>query len=293
MEAILPACPVCGSVTTEIGSVRSEFSDIDFLFRQCGVCGLSFVANPRTDFEALYDAEYYRGKGADTLVDYVDEMTNARTIRLYEWRGIVRTVRNLNGSSDPKWLDFGCGLGGLVRYARDTGFRQVYGYDEGYAAAWAADHGLPVLDQDTLTHHENTFDVVTAIEVVEHTPDPVGLMKEISALLKPGGVLFLTTGNAEPHRDSLIKWSYVRPDIHVSYFEPRTLTELYNRVGLEPLAAGYLSGYDDIIRYKVLKTLRLSSRNIFERVVPWRLASRVVDRRHRITAQPLARKPYT
>ena len=110
---------------------------------------------------------------------------------------------------------------------------------------------------------------------------------------KPGGVLFLTTGNAEPHRESLIKWSYVRPDIHVSYFEPRTLTELYSRVGLEPLAAGYLSGYDDIIRYKVLKTLRLSSRNILERVVPWRLASRVVDRRHRITAQPLARKPYT
>jgi SAM-dependent methyltransferase len=291
MSASQHACPICGADTADIGSVRSDFSSIDFLFRQCDRCGLSFVANPRVDFAAIYDAEYYRGKGADTFVNYVDEMENPHTIRAYEWQGITRSVQALCGTKDLKWLDFGCGLGGLVRYAKHAGFGDVYGFDDGWAAEWAGQNGIPFLRRDELAVHEGTFDVVSAIEVVEHVPDPLSLMTQIAALLKPGGVFFLTTGNAEPHRDALTRWSYVHPDVHVSYFEPRTLAEVYKRVGLEPLTGGFLPGYEDIIRYKVLKTLRLSSRNILERLVPWRLAGRVVDRRHKITAQPLARKP--
>jgi hypothetical protein len=115
-------------------------------------------------------------------------------------------------------------------------------------------------------------------------------MREISSLLKPGGLFFLTTANAEPHRRRLTNWSYVRPDVHVSYFEPRTLGALYARCGLDPYYAGFLPGHDDIIRYKVLKTLRMSSRSRLEQVMPWRLVSRLVDRRHKLTAQPLARR---
>ncbi len=83
----------------------------------------------------------------------------------------------------------------------------------------------------------------------------------------------------------------MHPDIHVAYFEPRTLSEAYRRVGLEPLAAGFLPGHEDIIRYKVLRTLRGTSRNLLERLVPWRVASRVVDQRYKLSEQPLARKP--
>lgn len=284
-------CPICGRETADIGSVRSEFSQVDFLFRQCQACGLSFVANPRIDYGALYDAEYYRGRGADTFVNYIDEMENPRTVREYEWRGITRSVRGLCGSANVKWLDFGCGLGGLVRHAKKAGFENIYGFDEGYSAQWAADAGMPLLDKDALAEHAGTFDVITAIEVIEHVTDPLGLMQQIATLLKPGGIFFLTTGNAEPHRDSLTRWSYVHPDVHVAYFEPRTLTELYHRVGLEPFSAGFVPGYEDIIRYKVLKTLKLSSRNVLERLVPWKLVSRVANRRHGVTAQPFARKP--
>jgi Methyltransferase domain len=133
--------------------------------------------------------------------------------------------------------------------------------------------------------------VVTAIEVVEHIPGPLGTMRQIASLLKPGGVFFLTTGNSAPHRDSFTTWKYVHPDIHVAYFEPGTLSEAYCRVGLEPVAAGFLPGHEDIIRYKVLRTLHGTSRNRLERVVPWQVASRLIDRRYKISEQPLARKP--
>jgi SAM-dependent methyltransferase len=284
-------CPVCSAVTTSVGGVHSEFSRRDFALRRCDRCGLAFIADPRTDFAQLYDGAYYAGKGADPMVDYLEEMANPRTVREYEWRGITRLVEHVAHSRDVKWLDYGCGLGGLVRYARSQGLSQVYGFDEGWAAEWAVAHDIPILDRNGLSQHEGAFDVVTAIEVIEHVPAPVGLMNHVAALLKPGGTFILTTGNAAPHRADLAAWSYVHPDVHVSYFEPWTLTRLYGRAGLEPLALGFAPGHADIIRYKVLKTLRVRSKGIVERVVPWSMASRVVDHRHRVTAQPFARKP--
>jgi SAM-dependent methyltransferase len=272
-------------------AVRSDFSQIEFDFRHCTKCGLSFVANPRLDFAALYDAEYYAGRGADSFVDYIEEMENPDSIRQYEWRGIYRAVVSLTGGRTVKWLDYGCGLGGLVRYARDRGMDDVFGYDDGFSAQWMTDHQIPSLTGEQLQELEGQFDVITAIEVIEHLTDPVGAMGHIASLLKPGGHFFVTTGNAEPHRDRLARWKYVHPDVHVAYFEPRTLTEVYRRAGLEPLAAGFMPGHDDIIRYKVLKTIGVRNRNLVERLVPWRVASRIVDRRHKVSAQPLARRP--
>lgn len=264
---------------------------MEFAFRRCVACGLSFVANPRIDFANLYDSEYYAGRGADAFIDYLDEMKNPRTVRTYEWRGIVRAVATLTGSANPKWLDYGCGLGGLVRFALAHGMSSVFGFDEGWSAQWMFDRGLPVLSREDLGEHMGSFDVVTAIEVIEHLLDPVSVMSHISSLLKPGGLFFLTTGNAEPHRRRFTDWSYVHPDVHISYFEPRTLATAYARSGLEPYYPGFVPGHSDIIRYKVLKTLRVSSRNRLEQLVPWNLASRIVDSRHKVTALPLARRP--
>lgn len=291
MLAPKQVCPICGSHTADLATIRSDFSRVEFFFQRCDACGLVFVANPRLDFASLYDADYYRGAGADSFVNYTEEMGNTDTIRAYEWRGITRAVQSLCDGKAVRWLDFGCGLGGLVRYARAHGFTSISGYDQGWGADWAREHGIPLLDEDQLQEQAGSFDVVTAIEVVEHIPGPLATMRQIASLLKPGGVFFLTTGNAAPHRHSFTSWKYVHPDIHVAYFEPRTLREAYLRVGLEPLVAGFLPGHEDIIRYKVLRTLGGRSRNPLERMVPWGVASRVIDRRYRLSEQPLARKP--
>ena len=79
----------------DLATIRSDFSRVDFSFLRCDACGLVFVANPRVDFAALYDAAYYRGDGADSFVNYLEEMGNPDTIRAYEWRGITRAVESL------------------------------------------------------------------------------------------------------------------------------------------------------------------------------------------------------
>ena len=137
-----------------------------------------------------------------------------------------------------------------------------------------------------------SFDVVTAIEMIEHTLDPVAELRTIRDLLAPGGILFLTTGNAEPHAADLTRWSYTKvPDVHITFFEPDTLARALTEAGLEVRETGWTDGFEDVIRFKVLKSLRIHRRSSAERVLPWRALSHIVDRRHRVTAMPYGRRP--
>ena len=132
---------------------------------------------------------------------------------------------------------------------------------------------------------------MTAIEVVEHVLDPVEVFARMASLLRPGGLLFLTTGNARPYRGRLASWQYVRPEIHVSFYEPETLEVCMRKAGLEPAAAGYRAGFTDVIRSKILRTVGVERQNVLERCAPWSLLARVADRRFGVTHQPIARRP--
>jgi SAM-dependent methyltransferase len=279
-------CAVCGSPTVVTGSAQS-FSKHTFELAHCSTCRFSFVVDPPADFDALYDEEYYRGKGADPSVDYERELDDPRTVRVYEWRGLLEIIDTLRGGlSGLRWLDYGCGLGGLVRYARDRGI-EIYGFDEGYAADRMRQEGIPALTPADLDAAAGSFDVITAVEVVEHLVDPMPALRQIAALLRSGGLLFVTTGNAAPFRGRLERWAYVQPDVHVGFFEPATLEFAFRSLDLEPAFPGFVPGFTDLMRYKVLKNLGLKRQHALERLVPWPLVARAANRRYRLSAHPV------
>jgi SAM-dependent methyltransferase len=285
---------VCGGLAEPAGSKRSDFSGRTFALAHCPTCHYSFVVEPRTDFAALYDENYYHGRGADPLADYEHELADPKSIRHYEWRAIADIVDDLPVPREGlRWLDFGAGLGGLVMQARERGV-DAYGFDEGYPATRMTAMGVPSLDQTELAAHNGSFDVITAIEVLEHLVDPMTILYEIASLLAPGGYLFLTTGNAEPFRGRLARWQYVQPDLHIGFFEPGTLAYAFERVGLTAVYPERgAPGFRDLIRYKVLKTLGAKRRSTWEQLIPWSIAARVVDRRYGVSAQPLGHRPVT
>jgi SAM-dependent methyltransferase len=284
---------VCGGSAEPAGSKLSDFSGRTFALAHCPTCRYSFVVEPRTDFAALYDENYYRGHGADPLTDYEHELTDPRSLRRYEWRGIADIVDELAlPRQGLRWLDYGAGLGGLVIEANARG-ADAYGFDEGYPAARMAAAGIPSLDESDLEARRGSFDVITAIEVLEHVVDPLTALQEIASLLAPGGYLFVTTGNAEPFRGRLPKWQYVRPDIHIGFFEPATLAYAFERVDLTPVYKRGAPGFRDLCRYKVLKTLGAKRRSTWEQLIPWSIAARVVDRRYGVSAHPLGHRPVT
>jgi SAM-dependent methyltransferase len=284
-----PTCKICGSPTDTAGTVHGGFSGRDFALRRCDACGFAFVADPWLDFAAIYDDAYYQGKGADPLVDYATELERPeRALRQYEWRGIHERVRTLIAlPPGARWLDYGCGAGGLVRYLRATAGYDAVGYEQGWGLARLREHGIPFVEEAHLEGHEGAFDVVTAIEVLEHVTDPLTELRRMRALLRPGGLLFLTTGNAEPYAARLSTWRYVIPEIHIAFFEPRTLARAMREAGLSPQTPGFGPGWPDIVRFKLLKNLRRRTVSPLDRLLPWPVVARAVDRRYRLSAHPV------
>jgi SAM-dependent methyltransferase len=284
-----PPCRICGTATRRVGPVHGNYSGRDYELRRCDSCHFAFIADPWTEFEQIYDDRYYDGQGADPLVDYRFELSEPeRTIRRYEWQGVTRLVERLMGGlRGVQWLDFGCGNGGLVRYALQHTGAQACGFEEGSIAADARQLGIPILAPDALGEQATTFDVVTAIEVIEHTLDPLVELRKIRRLLRPGGLLFLTTGNAAPFASDLQQWSYIVPEIHVSFFEPDTLERALVESGFQPGGVPAAAGFDEILKFKVLKNLRLRRRSRLTDLIPARPVAALADRRVRLRQHPI------
>jgi SAM-dependent methyltransferase len=282
-------CKICGQPATLIGTKAGTFHKKNFELFHCPACGYSFINNPWLDYANIYSEAYYKGQGADPYVDYVFELEHPeQTVRDYEWNGILNVVRSLVPVSPrTRWLDFGCGNGGLVRYVHSQANCQIWGYEGGWIRKRAEQVGIPFLSESELHREEGTFDVVTAIEVLEHLPEPLTTLKQIRPLLRPGGLFFFTTGNAQPHRNKLLQWPYVLPEIHISFFEPRTMDLALHKTGFHPQNKGFLPGFESIIRFKFLKTLGVRRQVMWENLLPWPLLARAIDRRLKVSAHPV------
>ena len=284
-----PPCRICDADTGHAVSVYGRYSKRHYDVARCESCGYVFVTDPWRDYAKIYDDAYYAGEGADPLVDYRFELEHPeRTVRQYEWQGIARLVGELMGKlPGHSWLDYGSGNSCLVRYLRERCAVDAVGFEEGAIATQARAHGIPVLEEPELDALEGTFDVVTAIEVLEHTYDPVHELRRMRRLLRPGGLLVLTTGNVRPYVESLDRWRYLTPEIHISFFEPRTLDIAMKAAGFRPEHRSLGRGFDEVLTYKVLKNLRVRRRSWLTDLLPRRPVGFAADRLARLSAHPI------
>ena len=269
MSTDAPGCRLCHSndVTLWGRKPGRVCRDVVFDHWRCRSCDFRFV-EPVTGPE-IYDDAYYAGRGADPLVAYEQEYRDyASTPRVHEFAGLVNAVEKHLRSGDDAvavtWLDYGCGAGGLLKFLRDRGTVRVgarprpvrlMGSDVGsYADRLRERDGFDILSAEALARlADGSCDVITLVEVVEHVAHPLPLLRECRRLLRPGGLLLLTTGNlASPlARLQGVGFAYCVPEIHVSLWTPRALEHAYALAGLSPLRVHNRQG----LRFKVAKNL--------------------------------------
>ena len=117
-------------------------------------------------------------------------------------------IDRLAGLAGKRVIDIGCG-GGILSDSMARKGALVTGIDLSAKALRVAQlHALEagttnvsyeeISAEAMAQEHPGEFDVVTCMEMLEHVPDPGSVVRACSALVKPGGWVFLSTLNRNP-----------------------------------------------------------------------------------------------
>lgn len=103
-------------------------------------------------------------------------------------------------------------------------------------AALAQSRGIKIFvaDMCDLSNHiqDSTYDVVTAMAVLEHLPFPETAVKEAFRVLKPGGILIATC--PDPKWESISKrWGLFRDETHYSHFDKVRFQDVATQCGFK------------------------------------------------------------
>lgn len=173
----------------------------------------------------------------------------------------VRAHVRLRGA---RILDVGCG-GGLLAEAMAAEGADVLGIDLSpsvldVARLHALESGISVayrqISIEALADAEpGAFDAITCMEMLEHVPDPAAIINAAAALLKPGGILLLSTLNRTPRAFALaiVGAEYLAGLLprgthkYASFIRPSELANWLRAAKLELVDVAGL-GYDPLLR---------------------------------------------
>ena len=192
---------------------------------RCRSCGALFAssAGVHAEMEELYTRYYDR---APTPVPPAVDASLHRLVRGAE--GYRQTGR---------WLDMGYGEGALLSVAQSEGWR-CHGTEVASDALAVGRSRGWVVSRDTQDPQQfppHSFDVVTLVETLEHVAEPRALLEDAARLLRGGGLLYLTTPNANSLNRRILgaRWSVVSPPEHLTLWTARGLVLATSAMGFK------------------------------------------------------------
>jgi 2-polyprenyl-3-methyl-5-hydroxy-6-metoxy-1,4-benzoquinol methylase len=232
-------CNVCGAAIP--GTQPPVWHKDGFDVVRCRDCGLVFrreLPEP-VELSEIYADAYFRrpeddpgGQGYD---DYLAEE------ELHRLNAALRVRRLSTVVAPGRLFDVGAAAGFFLDEARTAGWSPE-GVDVSPAMSR---YGREQLGLDVVTgsfadveRPEGAYAAVTMWDYIEHAIDPVGDLRHAAALLGPGGVLALSTGDVRSlvARVSGSRWHLLTPHHHNFYFSPDTLRRACARAGLQVLS---------------------------------------------------------
>ncbi|MEW5947007.1 MAG: class I SAM-dependent methyltransferase [bacterium] len=226
-------CSLCGGENPKTFLVKRGIPIL-----RCTACGLMFVDAPREikEIANLYAEDYFSnynrlGYGYENYMGHRHLYFDLFTRRIEELE------KHRKGG---RLLDVGCATGVFMDVARFRGW-EVHGVDVSPFASGVA-RNYYNLDVFTGVLEESGFpagwfDVVFMHDVIEHVPDPPSLLTEARRVLTDDGLLVINTPNAAGLLARTLgkRWFHYKPQEHLFYFTPATLTAMLDKAGFRTI----------------------------------------------------------
>lgn len=229
-------CPLCGGER-----LSYLFAHAGTPIVRCDRCGL-VLRNPQpSDDELEASAGAAERRGAPTIGE-------SNRLKRGTAAGYLSEIEAQTGPAAPgtRLLEVGSGLGNVLIEAAARGY-DVTGVEYSASSVRTANEriGAPVVLHGSLATvplPEASFDVAVLADALEHARDPLGDLRRVWRLLKPGGTLFVAVPSLDSWSARVMRERWLEFTLeHLYYFDSATLQLLLFKAGFEQvrLSAGW------------------------------------------------------
>ncbi len=189
------ACKLCGGTDHEVirDTLRYDIRRQVLRCRQCEFVFLEPKAESAPDF---YAGKTYRQTYGPNLEKTADSREIFETHYPFQYQIIDRLKDILR--PDMRVLDVGCSTGHFLAALKGkVAVRVGMEFNQEEAAFIRSKLDFPVYTEpiETAPIAESPFDLITALQVVEHVEDPVGFLRNLAWQLAPDGYLYIELPN--------------------------------------------------------------------------------------------------
>jgi SAM-dependent methyltransferase len=240
-DEVYPSTLARADLTPAHFSARRLPDGVHHRIVRCRRCGLH-RSDPLLDPAVM--SELYRA----STFDYGEELDGLRAT----YGAVLDRVGALTPDKGAL-LDIGCGSGFVLSLARARGWQTVRGVEP---SADAVDHAAseirPLIEQGMMRpglFAAASFDAVTLFQVLDHMPDPLGLLREARTILRPGGAIVAFNHDVSALSARLLGERSPIIDVEHTYlYSPQTMTALFEAAGFtvesaEAARNTYSAGY--------------------------------------------------
>lgn len=215
----MTTCAICGYSTTRVNK-----SPLFSRFYKCSKCAGLFLP---MKVEVRYRENYFQQKTNKSVLASI-----ARPLLdFFYWLRVKKVAHILTGRKSDYVLDYGCGSGKLVGYLRKYGINAL-GFDPSPAARRIAQNNkLPVLG--TVKHIRNGYEMIMFWHSLEHTHNPLKIIKKTTKYLKRGSRILIAVPNVDSFEAVLTKerWFHYSYPLHQVHFTPKALATMLQKSG--------------------------------------------------------------
>ena len=239
-------CILCGDNRFRVLYRKSRWT-----YLRCKGCGLVCL-------EPKPSPEQYRNSYDEYLPEDALEIERWSKTMEPVIASSVRLIKSRGTAQKGKLLDIGSGYGFFLRAMQLEGW-EVEGVEISRTGGNFAEstwgikvHSSPLEELDLA---KEDYDVVTLFYVIEHVPDPAGLIRRIKGILKPEGLLLLRWPHTTPLVRMMGPFSRYLDLYHTPYhlydFSPNTIEKLMKLCGfsrIETLIGGHTRPFKRPVR---------------------------------------------